>query len=329
MPFSQGIFSARTGACLVTIASLCVGACGGGGGGDEANQLPTQASADDSDSGQATSLLTAGGSGDAPSSTTAVADSTGPGESFPVAYRFDCVDIQVVGDVDGTALTAQALENTWTADIMNHKLNMIFEIVARGDSSAMAAIRSGVGTSDSDLCAEASSESPVVDVGYDPAASLYVASSTQGECSTAAAEEPSGGSYSVMLGAADTVYIYAQDTDGTVFNCTADDATPDAVPVHALQAEVTVSPDGTALAGYLTGCLLRAEAELLCSCLGQCAGTPTPACAGCPDGSRPLPVLLGGVNPSPNCTGILGADAFDLGMGFTASALPNALMTCG
>lgn len=321
------VVPARSRAGFLAAPFLVAIACGGGGSGDEANQLPTQASADDSDSGQAgtTAMTTAAEA----TAGTAVADSTGAGPTFPVAYRFDCVDIQIVGDVDGTALTAQVLENTWGADIMNHKLNIIFEIVAGGDPTAMAGIRSGIGTSDSDLCSEPSSESPVIDVGYDPEMSLYVATSAQGECSKDADGAASAGSYSLMLGAADTVYIYAQDTDGTVFNCTADAATPDAVPIHAVQADVTVTPDGEALAGYLTGCLLRSEAELLCSCLGECAGSANPSCAGCPDGSRPLPVLLGGVNPSPNCTAVMGADAYDLGIGFTATALPNVPTACG
>ena len=41
----------------------------------------------------------------------------------------------------------------------------------------------------------------------------------------------------------------------------------------------------TALLFGLTGCLVDSEAQTLCSCLGECVGSPHADCGGCPDGS--------------------------------------------
>jgi hypothetical protein len=43
----------------------------------------------------------------------------------------------------------------------------------------------------------------------------------------------------------------------------------------------------------------------------------------------PLRSLLMGINPSTRCTDLMGEDAFDLQIGFTASALPTVPATCG
>lgn len=146
----------------------------------------------------------------------------------------------------------------------------------------------------------------------------------------AAAGATSGGTYELVLGPTDVVYIYAQDDDGTTFNCTLDDALPDAVPVRAVQATLTASADGETMAGTLLGCLREDEAMALCSCLVSCnPGQGSEACSGCPDGSVPLRELLSGVNPSKRCTDLVGANAFDIGLGFTASALPSVPTTCG
>jgi hypothetical protein len=293
--------------------------------GSTTNVLPTQGGTDES-SGMGTSSASM-----TSTSMTTTADSSGGETVLPAAYRFECVDIQVLGDADGTAFQAGLLEDTWNSDIDNYKLNIIFEVMSREEAGGMAevAIRSGIGTGPDDQCSEPSSETAVIDVQYDPASTLWGPSTDEGTCSAMAAGGSSDGSYTMMLPADTVVYIYAQDTDGTTFNCTADTALPDAVPVRAVEAEITVANDGSA-AGTLTGCLLGSEAQALCSCLGMCSpDLMNPDCAGCPNGSVPLQSLLSGINPSMRCSDLTGADAYDITLGFNATALPTVPMTCG
>jgi hypothetical protein len=302
-------------------------ACGGDDddSGTATNVLPTQAGTEESSgAGTGTSISM---------STTEVDSSGGEAHAIPVAYRFECIDIQVLGDADGTAFQARLLEDTWNSDIDSYKLDIMFEVQERDAAAGTArvGIRSGIGTGAGDLCSEPSSESEVIDVVYDAQSALWAPSTDEGTCSAPA---PGGtatdGSYTMTLGADVLVYIYAQDTDGTVFNCTADDGLPDAVPVRAVEAQLTTSPDGSTVAGTLTGCLLGSEAQALCSCLGECnAANPNENCGGCPDGSVPLATLLGGINPSTRCTELTGADAYDLTLGFSAIALPAIPTPCG
>ncbi|HET6581976.1 MAG TPA: hypothetical protein VFG69_00990, partial [Nannocystaceae bacterium] len=276
---------------------------------------------------------TASATDSADSMDTTPADSSGGGTTFPRAYRFECVEIQILGDADGDALQAQVLENTWNSDIDNYKLNIVFELVTRDDAAGTGTvgIRSGVGTNAGDLCSEPSSESEIVDVVYDPELTMWEPLDAGEVCSgMAAAGAPSAGTYTMTLPADSVVYIYAQDTDGTTFNCTADPGTPDAVPVRAVEATLTASVDEQIVAGNLLGCLREDEAAALCSCLGMC--TPelmNENCGGCPDGSIPLQELLGDINPSQRCTDLLGSNAYDIGLGFTASLLPSVPTTCG
>ncbi|MBC8066829.1 MAG: hypothetical protein IAG13_00725 [Deltaproteobacteria bacterium] len=309
---------------LVVAASLL--ACGGGDDGESAtNVLPTQGATEESSGAGTVASM---------SMSTTEADSTdGEPQGIPVAYRFECIDIQVLGDADGTSFQANLLEDTWSDDIDDYKLNIMFEVQERDASAGTArvGIRSGIGSGAGDLCSEPSSESDVIDVLYEPEAVLWAPSADDGACSVAgAAGAPTDGSYTMTLGPDVLVYIYAQDTDGVTFNCTADDALPDAVPVRAVEAQLTTSADGSSVSGTLTGCLLGSEAQALCSCLGQCnAAMPNENCGGCPDGSVPLRDLLVGINPSTRCSDLTGADAFDLTLGFNASALPAIPTQCG
>lgn len=327
MTLTNALFAPAALRMSVSVVLLALAGCPAGDDDDATtNVLPTQGGTEDS-SGSGTTMTT----GMTMSSTT-TADTTGGETMLPAAYRFECVDIQILGDADGTAFQAGLLEDTWNSDIDDYKLNIIFQVDSRDEGGGMAqvAIRSGIGSDATDQCSEPTSETDVIDVQYDPAATLWAPSSADGTCSAAAmAGATSDGSYTMMLGADTVVYIYAQDTDGTQFNCTVDAALPDAVPVRAVEAEITVAADGSA-AGTLTGCLLQTEAAALCSCLGMCSPEiMNENCAGCPNGSIPLADLLSGINPSQRCTDIAGADAFDITLGFTASALPNVPMTCG
>ena len=265
--------------------------------------------------------------------------SAGAELTFPTAYRFDCIDIQGLGDAGGDAFQANVLEDTWGSDIENFKLNIVLEVLARDDAGGTAemAIVSGVGPAAADLCAESSSASASIDVTYDAALSaLELVPGDDDLCSQPASDPTAdaGGTYEMQLSPEDIVYIYAQDDDGTEFNCTPD-STPNAVPIRAIRAEVTANAAGDRLAGTLTGCLTRVEAAGLCSCLGSCAGEGPDdvetegECAGCPRGGATLEDLLGGVNPSTRCTDLVGEEAFDLVIGFSARRLPEVPATCG
>jgi hypothetical protein len=306
------------------------GACGDDGGGT--NVLPT--------TGDASSGVTVS-SGPAPeSSGDATADTTagGGGPELPATYRFDCIDVVQMGDgngdgePDGEAIQALLLENTWTADIDAFKLNIMLTVRSRDDAAGMAEllIGSGIGADAGSLCTEPTTASDPRPASFDATMAEWQPSSADGTCAEAAAAGMFGGTYSFETAAEDIVYIYAQDTDGTVFNCVPDGSSPNAVPLHAIQATVTVDTNENIAAGQLTGCLVDAEAQTLCSCLGQCTGAANPDCGGCPDGSVPLAQLLGGVGPTTRCTEIMGEMAYDLTVGFTTTRLDvDEPMACG
>lgn len=313
--------------------ALGMAACGDTSSGDEGNVLPTQANTEDSGSSAGSMSMTGAMTMTTMTTTADTTDGdTGTLPGAPAAYRFECVDIQMLGDADDSVLQARLLEDTWGSDIDDYKLNIIFEVASRDDAAMTAevGIRSGIGSGAGDMCAEPTSQTALIPIAFDPASTLWEPSAAEGECSAMAASgATSGGSYTMSLGTDVVVYIYAQDTDGTTFNCTAD-ASPDAVPVRAVEAELTVSADGTQVAGSLTGCLLDSEASSLCSCLGACnPEAMNENCADCPDGSVPLKSLLQGIGTSPRCTELTGVDAYDLTLGFSGLALPNVPMTCG
>lgn len=258
------------------------------------------------------------------------------GDPTPVTYRFDCIDIQMVGDADGTVIQAQLLENTWSSDIDQLKLNIMLEAESRDAEAgeAMLGIRSGVGPEASGLCAQPDTISDLIPVSYVEGETRWGPSSAVGECSVEA-PGADGNSYSMELPPERVVYIYAEDDDTTPFNCTPDAGTPDAVPIRAVTAEVSTDAGEGVVWGTLNGCLVEAEAQALCSCLGSCGGDgpddlqPDGECGGCPVGGTPLAVLLGGVNPSDNCSSIMGEPAFDLRIGFSGAALPHVPTSCG
>lgn len=303
------------------------------GEGDEPNILP-EPPAGSSSMGSTT----------ADPSTTTQNPVTGSGSSgsagsdpTPVTYRFDCIDIQMVGDADGTVIQAQILENTWSSDITELKLNIMLEAASRDAEAgaAMLGIRSGVGPESSTLCAQPDTISDLIPVTFFEGETRWGPASGEGECSTAAAGSD-GNTYEMELTPDQVVYIYAEDDDTTAFNCTPDGGTPDAVPVRAVTAEVSTNPSEGVVWGTLNGCLVESEAQALCSCLGVCSGSTGPddlqtegVCAGCPVGGAPLAVLLGGVSPSENCSSIMGVPAYDLRIGFRGAALPHVPAACG
>jgi hypothetical protein len=137
------------------------------------------------------------------------------------------------------------------------------------------------------------------------------------------------GTFELELSPDQVIYIYAQDQGGQTFNCT-NEATPDAVPLRAIRAEFSLSNDATMVAGSLTGCMLETEADSLCSCLGQCPTLMNPnAECDCNPNATKLTTLLTGVNPSQNCSDLMGEPAFDMQVGFTASKLAMQPGVCG
>jgi hypothetical protein len=298
--------------------------------GEEMNVLPT-AGADSGDSGSADGTPTT-------TDPTGVDDSSGGGMvEFPQTYRFDCIDIRVVGDgdgdgeADGTAFQANVLQNAWSNDIAGFKLNILLTVNERDDAggTAMVTVGSGVGTSAADMCVEATTANGVTyQAGYAAGTGEWggAGPDTCSEASTDAA----GGTYTFGLTTNDVIYVYAEDDDGTTFNCNPTGAFPNAVPIRAVEAVVTVASDAGPGYGELTGCLTEAEAGQLCSCLGACLGdTAHPDCGGCPNGSTPLASLLSGVGPSNRCTDLMGESAFDLTIGFSVSSVPTEPVLCG
>lgn len=324
------------GPLAAALVACVVAACGSASSGDDGNVLPTQANTEDSGSSAGPTTDSMTGAMTSMTTMTTTADTTdgdtGTIPGAPAAYRFECVDIQMLGDADDSVLQARLLEDTWSSDIDDYKLNILFEVASRDDvgMTAEVGIRSGVGSGPADMCAEATTQTDLIPIDFDPASTLWEPSVAEGECSAmAAGGATSGGSYTMTLSPDVLVYIYAQDTNGITFNCTADE-TPDAVPVRAVEAELTVSADGGSVAGRLTGCLLDSEAAVLCSCLGSCnAKAPNENCGGCPDGSVPLKGLLSGIGTSKRCSDLTGVDAYDLTIGFSGLALPSVPVTCG
>lgn len=322
--------------CLFLVLSALVVAPPGCGGDDaeEMNVLPTASADGSGGSGDDGVSATTPTSTDPTDPTVGVDETgTGGGASFPVTYRFDCIEIVAIGDgdmdgePDGEAFQANVLQQAWSADIMGHKLNIMLTVLERDDAAgtAMIEIGSGVGTGDADLCTETTTQQPPRMAGYQAGVSEWGAGAT---CS-AAATDGGVGTYTFALDPSEVVYVYAEDDDGTTFNCVPDGSAPDAVPVRAIEASVTIAAGESTGHGQLQGCLTRAEASALCSCLGECVGEPDPDCGGCPAGAHPLESLLGTIGPTTRCTELMGEEAFDLVIGFVTSEIPINPEVCG
>ncbi|MEM7153308.1 MAG: hypothetical protein AAF799_10735 [Myxococcota bacterium] len=315
---------------LLFSVPLAVGCGDDGGGTGGVNNLGDSSTGTDE---SATSAATT-----EQATTASSADETaGTGElMFPATYRFDCMDILAMGDSNGDglpdaeAIQATLLENTWGSDITNFKLNVLLTVRERDDEAGTAtiAIGSGVGTMPNDQCVEGTTASPDYAATFDPDATMWQPSGASDQC-VEAGSGTSGGTYGLELGPDDVVYIYAEDDDGTAFNCVPGGAAPSAVPLHAIRATVTVDEAGQIAGGEMTGCLVESEARNLCSCLGACGGAAHPDCGGCPDGGVPLAELLGSVGPTDDCTERMGETAFDFTAGFTTQLLTEVPNSCG
>jgi len=277
----------------------------------------------------ADNVLTGGDDG---SGTTATGSGDGTGEpvELPATFRFDCLEVQTLGDADGDQFQARLLSNTWNEDIDDYRLSIMVTLVERDDAggSVTLQIASGIGPSADDLCAEPTSELGPVHGTYDPEVAAFGPSS--GDCSTelAADAEPAGGTYTLTLGGDEIAYVYAEEDDTTVLNCTEDPATPDAVPIRAVDTRFTADANGSSYYGMMSGCLLESEGLELCSCLKDCEGEGPDDlqtdgdCQGCPTGGAPLTELLTGISPSARCSDLMGVPSYDVVMTFSGRVLP-------
>lgn len=248
---------------------------------------------------------------------------------YPATYRFDCIDIQRLGDADDTVFQVATLQNTWAGDVANFKLNILIDLltVDEASGSGTVSVRSGVGAGWADQCSQNQTESSEFPVGYESMVTTWVPSQVEGECATMGSTGGSG-TFNLELAGSDRVFIYAEDNDGTAFNCSLEAQAPDAIPIYGLSATITASDDHSLIAGTLTGCMGAADAQNICSCLSVCAGNQHPSCPGCPGGAVPLGLLLGGINPTQHCSDLLGVDAFDIELEFTAQRLGGVPTSC-
>lgn len=254
---------------------------------------------------------------------------TGGVEEVPASYRLDCIDIKMLGDADESVFQVVTLQNTWAGDISNFKLNILIDLLVEDLEAGTGTItvRSGIGDGWSDQCAQSETESAEFPVTVQPMVTEWVPSD---EAETCAAPATSGGgnTYLLELGGSDIVYIYAEDDDGTAFNCSLAGG-PNAIPISGLSATITSSEDRSMFAGTLTGCMAQTDAQNICSCLSVCQGNAHPDCPGCPEGAVPLGLLLGGINSTQHCTDLVGAPAYDIELQFTARRLAAVPATCG
>lgn len=251
---------------------------------------------------------------------------------FPATFRIDCIDILQLGDAEkGTGnFQITTLQDTWNSDIAEFRLSILLDLIEVDETAGTATtqIRSGVGFGWTDQCSEMSTDSAQVSAVYEAGVSAYapMVDAETNSCSAPDAAAVASGTLTIDTDKSNIVYIYAEDNDGVAFNC-ALDGTPDAIPVKALQATVTLSEDGVTASGELLGCMTENDANQRCTCLGKCAGNDNPDCPDCPGGSIKLGALLGGINATDACTARAGETAFDVRLRFTARRLgevPNA-----
>lgn len=283
----------------------------------------------------ADNVLTGTGDGSGTTSTDA-GGSGGTVVELPATFRFECLDVKTLGDADGDQFQARLLSNTWNEDIDDYRLSIIVTLVERDDSGGPVTlwIASGVGPDADHLCAEPSSQlGPVVGT-YDPGTAAFGPSGDGCSAALGAGADPAGGTYTLSLGSDEVAYVFAEENDTTVLNCTADPATPDAVPIRAVDTSFSSTADGASFYGLMSGCLLESEGLRLCSCLKDCEGQGPDDlqsdgdCQGCPTGGVPLTELLTGINPSNRCSDLMGEPAYDVEMTFSGRVITGNPETC-
>lgn len=253
-----------------------------------------------------------------------------PVADVPATYRLDCIDIQMLGDANDEVFQVATLQNTWASDIAGFRLNILIDLLAEDPDAGTGTvtIRSGIGGGWSDQCSQGQTDSAEFPVVYEPGVTQWQPADAEGTCA-AMTQTGGSGTYTLELEPQDFIYIYAEDNEGTAFNCSLEAAAPDAIPISAISATITGTADRSGLAGTLTGCMTAADAQNVCSCLSACVGNVHPDCEGCPGGAVPLGLMLGGINTTPYCSDLLGEPAFDVTLEFSARRLPSVPTTCG
>lgn len=217
--------------------------------------------------------------------------------AFPGTYRFSLIDILRVGSQEKgqpAAIQLNILQSQWKEDIGEYKLNILLVVDSVVDSGASLWVGSGVGLSAPELCLETQASSPLFSADFQDDV------------------------FTFTLPKADRIYIYAQDHDGTTFNCTPDPQLPDAIPLSGVSGTATFGDNPCSLKGTITGCLSVEETKTICTCLKKCSGSQHADCPGCPAGAVPLFGLLGGIQASPECKTATGVDGFIIQVDFEA-----------
>lgn len=265
------------------------------------------------------------------------------GGAFPAAYRFECININKLGEPLPSGkppFQAEVLNRLWLTDITDHKLNILIGIESLDDtgSKAQVYIGSGIGLDDASQCREPTTDGTRFEAPISIGENRYLAdgADTVPACTLdATADHKSFGTVAVDVPSTDAIYIYAQNDKNVTFNCTADPELPDAVPLRFVSAVVSVTEDTGALAGELTACLTKADILTLCSCIGDCTAESvddvlmTGGCAGCPRGAAPLTAQLAGLRGSPRCNDLAGGEAYELKATFHGRRLPGTPEVCG
>lgn len=266
------------------------------------------------------------------------------GGPFPAAWRFECIHIHKLGEPtpSGDApFQATVLNRLWQTDISKHRLNILIGVdsVVPETNVASIFIASGVGVDDATQCREATTDGTRFEGPVVPGAGSFVAERNQMPATTCIATAPAGtvsyGTVSAAVPSTDAIYIYAQNDKEVTFNCTPDEALPQAVPLRFVSADVTITEDTGEIAGELTACLTKSDISTLCSCIGDCTAEDvndvltTGNCAGCPRGAAPLGAQLNGLRSSPACEAKAGGEAYELKASFFGRRLPASPEVCG
>ena len=219
------------------------------------------------------------------------------GVELPMAFLMDSLVIEELGSQSKDDFMAQLLGAQWAADISKYNLNIILvvEDLDPATGEAELSVGFGIGPDSGTLCFEPKTRTERVWLPEDE------------------------GLYNLSF---ELVSIYSEDPEGTTFNCNPSPDILDAVPLSSVTGFFDPDEEWTEAVGELVGCLTFAEAETLCTCVGECSGNPNEKCVGCPDGSAPLSERLGTIETTANCTNLMGEESFDLRVSYTAQRVP-------
>lgn len=260
----------------------------------------------------------------------------------PAAYRFDCINIRRLGPPPSASrerpIQADTLNQKWREDIELFRLNIMVVLDDPGANGEVPIrIGSGVGSGLADVCMEATTNRPPVPSDLAVGTSMYVATPQETAGEPCTAEDAAAAAYGTArfeIHGNDRVYIYAENNQGLPYNCTADER-PNAVPLREVHADLTLSPDGTRLAGRMVACLTKSDLETVCSCISPRCHTMEAddlqsggVCDGCARSGTTLGALFGAVQESPECDPLVGEPAYQMVVGFSGKRLDGQPPVC-